>query len=174
MAIYLFFLYRKASRGNDSKLDIVSTTDMHEYLHNYYKHSKMDKLRGKVNFFQLSNGEQYNQGDLSISAFKVNHCQNYACNGYIIEFGNKTIGASGDTKFCDGIISAIPQAQIWIIDCSREKSCANSRHMSLQDVQSLAKQYPDKIFYGVHRKDWDAKPTTPNLILPNDGESFSL
>ena len=184
----LFFLYRKATRECTTPLTIVGSPGLENYLAKQYtlqtsvsatKLVEMDFLKPSIDFvniIELDYGQTINVDGTSLRAFEVDHgedAQPTNTNGYITKLGNLKVGFSGDTKMCDKILSEIPNADTWLIDCStgREKA---KRHLNLTQVEEIATKYQDKRFYCVHRKDWDDKPVEPNVFLPNDGDKILL
>jgi len=175
-------------------LTIVAPLGFKEYLLSIYngnivtRHKSLDEcahlnLDGVTIIEMDEDGKFVGEKDstidgINITSFGVNHLSKtgnpYSAKklylGYIIQIGNKVIGCSGDTNYCDGLEKNLPNAEVWVIDCARPKNGPTKRHMSLDCIEKIALQYPDKKSYTIHRRFDDIPSSFDNIFFPLDGE----
>ena len=129
------------------------------------------------NLVELTDNQTFDIGGMIIKTFPVEHGSSVG-NGYIFEINGTKIGCTGDTRYCDSVAENIKNADTWIIDASHISEKDHKRHTSLERVIEIAKLYPDKKFYTVHRspskyKDFNGK-LPPNVFMPNNGDCVTF
>jgi ribonuclease Z len=183
-----YLLYRRFSRClTQKKLTIIAPKGFEEWFVGYANHQLNTKCKEFKEFkrFGSENIEVIELGDnegvllnkkFGVSAFAVEHGDSLRpYYGYIIEKDGVTLGCSGDTRWCESLENQIHHADAWVIDCSRLHHAENDRHMSLEMLNKVAKDYPHMMFYAVHRKDWEI-PTDAqkNIAFPMDGDVIKI
>jgi len=179
------FLCRRFAKAKTHPLTIIGPIGLMDKIRGYYSPIQ-EPGEPELLFFRMEDvtvielkpHESFKNETIHVRSFPVVHYSYYfnkpdnRCYGYVIELNGEKLGVSGDTCLCPELEKNIPDADTWLMDCAllNEKE-GNNRHMSLDEVNKLAKQYPDKKFYTVHRRDWEI-PThhADNLFFPVDGD----
>jgi len=131
----------------------------------------IEMLSSHIEFIELDYNESFQNEKLRVEAFEVNHVGQ--CNGYLIEIDDKKLVYTGDTAMCDSLIVKIAEAYSIIIEAGTISEPVKG-HINLNEVIPLAKQWKDKNFYIVHRRDWNNPIGIENMFFPNDGESIVI
>ena len=96
----------------------------------------------------------------------------HAAYGYSFGIKNKTLGYSGDTDLCDGLISLATHSNILIVEMSNPDIDVPG-HLSLQKLDQLqhrARLAPDTRIILNHLGDLGdmATAVSDNVLIPND------
>jgi ribonuclease BN (tRNA processing enzyme) len=80
-----------------------------------------------------------------------------------------------DISYCDELIKIIETIDIAILDATTSDEAIDG-HMSMKQVNDLAKQFLDKVFILTHRSRYDIPPTSYSLLdnvrVPVAGDTF--
>ena len=125
------------------------------------------------NLVELADGQSFANKKLAVHAFRVIHGASNS-NAYIVKLGSKVLGCTGDTSFCHALANNIHCAPVWIIDTTHNKEIGHTKHLSLEKLEQLAKEYPVLKFYAIHGSNYRKETTCPNIFFPNDGSSITI
>lgn len=133
--------------------------------------------KGKVQFVEFEKMEhKYIESGHYITSFEVEHGNCKPAYGYIVEKDNKKVGFSGDSAYCESIVTIIEQADISVLDMSFMEG--RVAHMGLQDILKIMEKYPNKRIATTHMQDYvrqQAKEKNiENLIIPDDGDCIEI
>jgi len=175
----VYFLHRRNLQGHtDKMLTIIGpwglqqkVIDFNNFLFGDVRDYKDIATKWNIRFIELADGANLNMGSFEIEVFKVAHSTVHA-NGYIIRAGKTSIGYSGDAAMTDAFLEKIPDAKYWIIDAN-DILRAEGFHIGFTELIGIAATHKDRVFYAVHRKDYDISSSTEiNLFCPLDNEEF--
>ena len=93
------------------------------------------KLRFRLRYQTLSAGQRRRLQTATITALPMAHTQNAPCLGYRIQLGHKLVAFTGDTAWCDSIISLAGGADLFLTECTSYQPVAGG-HL---DYLALAK-----------------------------------
>jgi ribonuclease BN (tRNA processing enzyme) len=54
--------------------------------------------------------------------------------GYRVQIGDKTIAYTGDSMFCEEVVSLGDGADVYVVDCTYDEGCG-PEHMGLDDIK---------------------------------------
>ena len=92
-----------------------------------------DKLRFPVSYIEVDTGDEFTVSGARISAFAMNHTRPEVCLGYRIQIGGKTIAFSGDTDWCDALVTISDGADLLLIECTNY-STRIPGHLTYQQI----------------------------------------
>jgi len=177
----VYFLHRRAMQELiDQPLVIVGPKGLQKKIIEFNNllfgdirdHSEIAEM-WNIRFIELGDSGVLVSDEFEIEAFKVLHGKLDA-NGYIVRYGNKTLGYTGDACLTDGVMARIREAKTWIMEAN-EMMRKEGLHIGFSELIGLADMYPKIDFYAVHRKDYDmSKNIQVNLIAPIDGDEIIL
>ena len=143
------------------------------------KSLNLDTARKKIlkevfNIIELKDGDKLTLGDYEIEMVKVKHNVKYPF-GFILKQkgSSKTIGFSGDSAMCDGLIKIVKLSDIVFLDCVM--SPANNIHLSADEILLLQKEFKGKTFYSTHHvPDQLPEKYQGKIILPPIGKTYQI
>ena len=93
--------------------------------------------------------------------------------GYIFK-SDMTIGFTGDTCYCDSVVYMASTCDYLICDCNF--LVGNNKHLGIDNIKLLAKEYPKCTFIVSHIPDEvrDGLETKDNIIVPTDGSEINI
>jgi ribonuclease BN (tRNA processing enzyme) len=122
-------------------------------------------------------GKETISKNISIRSYKISHGD---IETYGIEFwgpGNKKIFYAPDTSYSYELVKIIETIDIAILDATTSYEAIDG-HMSMKQVNDLAKQFLDKVFILTHRSRYDIPPTSYSLLdnvrVPVTGDTFTF
>jgi ribonuclease Z len=123
-----------------------------------------------INYIEVENRSEHSIDDLIFSAIPMSH-GNAQAFGYKLRIANKTIGYTGDTDLCDGLIALANDLDILIIELSNPYDDVPG-HMSLDKLKTLRKQTAPELKIILNHVGTIKKPLPKDekLILPGDLE----
>jgi len=115
--------------------------------------------------------DEFSCEHLNISRVKVQHGVLPNCCGYLVSDGSHTIGFTGDSCLMDAIHELAAASEILFCDCDRIQG--NAKHMGINDLIQLKKQYPKCRIIATHlanatREALKQKPQ-PEFEVAQDG-----
>ena len=181
MTNYLIrFFIRHALAKDDKKVTVIGPRGTRQKIKDqvafFHGEEEMKNLfagiEGRMSFVDLDWGKTWQGNGVKIEAFPVNHADSVS-NGYLIEKNNKRFSFSGDTAMCDNLIKYLDNSDVAIWEAV-SKDGLRPGHMNLVEIEQVAKDYPNKNFYLVHRGDFETKSVCPNIYFPTDGEEVEV
>lgn len=73
------------------------------------------------------------------------------CFGYLISDGHAVAGFTGDSCLCDGVRKIAEASDVIFCDCDR--IAGNEKHMGIDDLKKLAKEFPRVRIFASHLRD---------------------
>jgi ribonuclease BN (tRNA processing enzyme) len=93
----------------------------------------------KVTFKEVS-GKPFSIGDTRIVPKPVVHVPDLSSVGYRIEYRGKAVVYSGDTQYCDALISLCRDADVAVLDCSFPANKPGPAHLHSGQCGQVAKE----------------------------------
>lgn len=94
----------------------------------------------KIFYTEMTDGQKEEINDFSVTAYKVDHLGS-DCVAYRVESGGKSVVLSGDTTKCKGVLDALPNADIFIADCSLSKvDTGKGPHLSSLEIGEISQK----------------------------------
>ena len=116
-------------------------------------------------------------GDYIIESRIVKHGRMKPAFGYIIHKGNKRVGFSGDSMYCQAIDNIVETSDIAILDMSL-KGDGDHSHMGYLDMKIICNKYPEKMIVATHMRnsarEVALKNPIKNLIVPDENYEIYL
>ncbi|MFW9794375.1 MAG: MBL fold metallo-hydrolase [Candidatus Thorarchaeota archaeon] len=114
-----------------------------------FRDNYKERLPFKIWYHEMSNDSGFDTDFFKIKSFEVEH---YSLEGspeeevlepslgFRVQIGETMIGYSGDTRMCAGVETIVRDADLAIIEATREKTPAGPRvHLSQQEAEELGK-----------------------------------
>lgn len=168
-------------KPRETPLNIVAPAGTRELLSKLVKLTFPEKDEGellapsKPLFNIITDGSKIPVGDIIAGFHKVPHGD---IETYGIEFpihGKKKIFYAPDTSYSDELVKIIASVDVAVLDATTPDAPIDG-HMSMKQINDLAKEFPDKTFMLTHRSRYNTTPesyTLPaNVRAPSAGEEF--
>ncbi|MCL2837070.1 MAG: ribonuclease Z [Defluviitaleaceae bacterium] len=163
------FLLERRMYQPQKELNIYGPKDLREYnlkmLKLGFPENDYDTFftENKINFHDIEEVASVKCGTITVAPMPVLH--NSKTFGLSICFENgKKLLYSADTAYFDELGEAIKNADICFLDAT-SRDTPISWHMCYNDINDFSVQYPEKVFYVMHRGGYDAAETH-NLKMP--------
>ena len=124
-----------------------------------------------VDIVPLTNATKSFDG-FTVESIDVVHGTIKPCVGYILTKDDVTLGYSGDSGDCPELRRIYDKSDYIITEATGIENKGNA-HIGLRTIDPIAKENPEKLFYIVHRGDYETEPTN-NLFFPADGEIIEI
>lgn len=124
-----------------------------------------------VEFVELKNGQAYEDENLKITAYDLQHGTCKPIMGYVLEKDGKIIGYATDTTLCDNVEKICSVSDIAFLDATN--TISTGMHMGVGDVVELAKKYTNTKIYAIHRSDY-VHSHIKEINFPEDGDVIEL
>lgn len=133
-----------------------------------------DKTKVKfIEFENLTNKEVTN--GYFVDSYEVKHGDFKPAYSFVLKNGDKSVGFSGDSIYCENIETIVKKTDISILDMSFIDS--NNKHMGAHDIENLVNKYDKKII-ATHMSEsvrqYGNEIKNSKLIIPNDGDEFVI
>lgn len=112
-------------RGSTKRLTTLATA--------CYRELSQDKLRFPVVYREVSPGDEFTLSGARVSAFRMNHSRSGLCLGYRIRIGGKTIAVTGDTTWCEALVTLSDGADLLLIECTTYSTNISS-HLNYRQI----------------------------------------
>lgn len=147
--------------------------DLFYFTHGDNIPNKFDNIEKdyKLEFIEMFNCEK-EIDYFKLKSVKVKHGTCTSCNGYILNIDNFIIGYTGDTTICEGLDTVIKESNHIFIDSTMVET--NKAHIGYKEIVNIAQCNKDKVFYAIHRGDYEIEKTIENIKTPNDGDVLIL
>ncbi|MFF4414427.1 MBL fold metallo-hydrolase [Streptosporangium sp. NPDC001559] len=169
-------------RRRDRELVLVGPTGLQERIQHLFQLSypgtwKTVKPNVRPHFVEFGHGGGQWQGpgrghDYLVQAFAVQHTTPIALGYAITDAQSTTLGYTGDTVYCPAAESLTATSAVVVLDTSFRTSRVG--HMGLDDVEALSRRWPDRTFIPTHLGDDVTGSDRPNIVFPDDGQTFTL
>ena len=127
-------------------------------------------------YFRWITQDEFTLGALRVRRIPVEHGNLPDCFGYLVTDGSVTVGFTGDSRLCCGVRALAEAADLLFCDC--DLIAGNDKHMGIDDLLSLSKEYPGTRIVATHVKDKTRKELLrvkpEGITAAADGESFRI
>ena len=124
---------------------------LHEMFDSGEDECKKESYDGKVEFIDLYDGMTFEEGEYTITAYKMQHGKPETF-GFV--FQNKkglVVGFSADTCICDNLHNILKRSNYAFVEMASIRP--SDTHISAEEFSNLIKQYPNVKLYPVHTCD---------------------
>jgi ribonuclease BN (tRNA processing enzyme) len=119
------------------------------------------------------NEQEQRAGRITFRAVRVDHDPTLDCYGFLIQYGGRTIGYSGDTTLCDGLRRIAAAADVLIVECNSHDE-VSPVHLREADLRTLRAEFPELPFVVTHRDPDETLDGLARVHLPRDFETIEV
>ncbi|MDO4809178.1 MAG: MBL fold metallo-hydrolase [Eubacteriales bacterium] len=127
-------------------------------------------------YFRWITENDLSLGDLHVQRIPVSHGTFPGCFGYLVSDGRVTVGFTGDSGPCEGVREIVSSSDLVFCDC--DLITGTEKHMGIDDLLSLAEEFPDTKIAASHMRDEtreELERLRPEWItIASDGDIFCL
>ena len=127
-------------------------------------------------YFRWVTENDLSVGDLHVQRIPVIHGTLPGCFGYLVSDGRVTAGFTGDSGLCEGVREIVSSSDLVFCDC--DLITGTEKHMGIDDLLSLAEEFPDTKIVASHMRDEtreELERLRPERITAaSDGDVFCL
>lgn len=124
-----------------------------------------------VKFIELENEETYEDENVKITAYDLEHGTCKPMLGFTIEKEGQTVGYATDTTLCENVKKICEKSNCAFIDATN--TIPTRMHMGVEEVEWLSKEYPNTRIYAIHRSDY-IHNHIKTIEFPEDGDIINL
>ena len=90
-------------------------------------------------YVEVTDGAGGEVGELSYRAVKVKHAEEAGlqCFGFRVETGGRRLSYTGDTEWCDGLLTLAQDVDALVTDCTYPSGHRRPEHLSLDEISDL-------------------------------------
>ena len=99
------------------------------------RQSGLAKDLGELQAVEIEPGVAYEEGDLKVTAFAVNHGRVKPSFGYRVDYGKRSVVISGDTTYSPGLIASAQGADVVIHEVMMTSETLLEKNPRLEEVQ---------------------------------------
>lgn len=135
-------------------------------LFKIFEHDYSKKYISKfLNIIEVKPNQTIKFENYQIDVFKMKHSCSPAL-GYRLQKTDcsKTVGFTGDTCWCDGLLELVKKSDVVFADSSSLKK--NVSHLCVEEILQLKKMFPQKPIYSVHVTDEILNSFNTKLNIP--------
>jgi ribonuclease BN (tRNA processing enzyme) len=176
--VVFLFAEQGLRAARDTELVVIGPPGLAErgeqlYMLSYPESWERVKSNVKPHFIEYdSQGGTWSGLGYSIEAVPVRHPVPIAF-GYLIEdSAGSRLGYTGDTVYCEGVERLAGESSLLVADSAFLTS--RSGHMGLDDVEGLARRWPNLPIIANHLSDDVTGSSVPNIAFPVDGQMFTV
>ncbi len=137
-----------------------------------YKNKYKDiENKYNIEIIELKNGEIFENNEIKLTAYDLEHGGCKPILGYVLEKDNMRIGYATDTTLCENVKEICSVADYVFLDATN--TIPTKMHMGIEEVVWLAKQFPDKKIYAIHRSDY-VHSHISEINFPEDGDVLEI
>lgn len=130
-----------------------------------------------VNIYEYNSENENNTSiGLNVKAVKVAHGNFENSYGFVVKNETNSLFISGDSSYCDQVEKMILETKASILDISFIQS--KPSHMGINDLEKIIKYCNNKKIITIHMtpeaKEKIIELNEKNIIIPNDGDEFSV
>lgn len=177
--LHIIYDALKKRTKNFEKVTVVGPKTLFKRLMKMFKifelgYRKKKEIKEVFNIIELKDGDKLTLGDYQLEMVKVKHNVKYPF-GFILKQkgSSKTIGFSGDSAMCDGLLKIVKASDVLFLDCVINS--ANNLHLSADEVLLLQKEFKGKTFFCTHHvPDSLSEKYQGKIVLPPIGKTYSF
>ena len=156
-----YLIGRNIRRENKETLNIICGKGIREKVIKLFELCFGDGNKNKyknfeegfnVKFIELENEESFQDENIKITAYDLEHGKCKPIMGYILEKNNKKIGYATDTILCENVKKICEESEYAFLDSTN--TIPTGMHMGVEEVIWLSKEYPNCKIYAIHRSDY--------------------
>lgn len=136
-------------------------------------HAKKKFIDEVFDFVEVKPNTNFTLDKYKVHVFPAVHKVKYAFS-YAFEKDGVVIGFSGDIAYSSAFQQLIEMCNVIFVDTSNINKKPFPRHMSIDEIVSFKKTYPDKKFYSVHVNDKIYDNYQDVIDIPKVGEEFEF
>lgn len=93
-------------------------------------------------YVEVSDGATGAVNEIRYRAVKMKHAEDAGlqCFGYQVETGGRRLSYTGDTEWCDGLLTLAQETEVLVTDCSYPSGRRRPEHLSLDEIGDLRNQ----------------------------------
>lgn len=130
-------------------------------------------LRKYIDFIELEDGYEFEEGDYKIKAYKMEHGAPETYGFTFTDLNGKVFAFSADTKMCDNLHKMLKNANFAFVEMS--STVPHKTHLSIDEFEELESEYKNAKFYPVHTCDKCQEYAIKNgMNYVNDGDELLL
>ena len=132
-----------------------------------------ESLRKYIDFIELEDGFEFEEGDYKIKAYKVDHGAPETYGFTFTDKTGKTIAFSADTKMCDNLHNMLETADVAFVEMSAIKP--HRTHLTVDEFLELSNKYNKTKMYPIHTCDKAQEyAISHGLNYVNDGDELEI
>ena len=135
--------------------------------------NKTDKI---YKYFKYNTDRTFKIKDYEVEKIPVEHENGIESNAFILTENDVKVGFTGDSGMCEGIHILAQKCKYLIIDCA--VMVGKKSHIGVNEIQDLARKYPNCIFYTTHMGDGVRetliKLNIKNIIPLKDNDEYTF
>jgi ribonuclease BN (tRNA processing enzyme) len=175
----LMELLVRAQRTAD--LWVVGPAGVEAYLAEMVRAGAMDTIvstvRATVNDFPLHfvevTGGMQSAGPVRFRAVQVEHAPELDCYGFLIDCEGRSVGYSGDTRYCAGLREIAGLSDVLVLECNGALAGPGG-HVGLDDVRALCDEFPALPIILTHLGDAVDASGLPNVRIAADFQRLDV
>jgi ribonuclease BN (tRNA processing enzyme) len=122
-------------------------------------------------YVEVSDGSCQKIGELTLTAARVEHVDEFECFAFRAETGNHSVVYSGDTTLCDGLLRLVDGADVIVTECSCFEVPV---HLGPAGVEAVARKAPGAQLIVTHLDGNDHPNGFDGLHVAEDLKRFSF
>lgn len=175
-----YLIGRSIRKENAETLKIICGKGIREKTIKLFELSFGDGIKNKykdfekkynVEFVELSNLQVYEDKNIKITAYDLEHGTCKPIMGYVLEKDGRVLGYATDTTLCDNVIKICERADIAFLDATN--TIPTGMHLGLGEVIELSKKYPKTRICAIHRSDY-VHSHIKEIEFPEDGDVIEI
>ncbi|MEV0622701.1 ribonuclease Z [Nonomuraea sp. NPDC050404] len=177
--IIFLFLEQGIGRTRDSDLILVGPTGFADHVEQLFElsypgswASTRPHVRPQFVELDTEHGGQWSGSGYHVRAYPMQHA--VPTLGYsIVDEAGARLGYTGDTSHCPSVDTLADESSVLVCDTTFPQQ-GRIGHMGLAEIEELAGRRPGKHFLTTHLSDDVPAPSRPNVIRPDDGQTFTI
>jgi ribonuclease BN (tRNA processing enzyme) len=95
----------------------------------------------RLRYVEVEDGAEGEINDLAYRAVRVEHAKDLLqCFGYQVGLGGRRLAYTGDSAWCDGLLTLADGAEVLIADCTYPEGFNRPEHLSFDEIRELRRQ----------------------------------
>ncbi len=178
--IFTTRMIRESKRRNKPKLRVYGPVGIEQKLINHLKffyggddETSPEILEQYVEFIELYDGMQFEEGGYSVMAYKMQHGKPECFGLTFTDKSGKTVAFSADTIICDNLEKMLKKSDFAFVDMA--SNVPSKTHIEMHDFVGLTEKFKNCKIYPVHTCDKSQEFAEQNgLNFLTDGETLIL
>ena len=127
-------------------------------------------------YVEITDGATGEVNGLAYRAVQVKHAEGQLeCFGYQVTTGGRTLGYTGDTSWCDGLLTLAQGVEVLVADCTYPSGRDQPEHLSFEEIRDLRQQIdPNTTMILTHLDTQQDNGGLSRVHVAQDLSTFSL